>query len=390
MRLRPKHNLLIPVLAVFLALACAGCKEEKTGSAMASPPPPPVTVAPPLKKSIVEWDEYTGRFEAVQVVDIRARVSGYLDSIHFKDGDIVRKGDLLFVIDPRPFQATADAARAQLAQAKAQVELANINAARATKLSASGLAITQEQVDTRIQNQRVAQAAVQAAEANLRSAELNLEFTQVRAPIPGRVSNRRVDIGNLVSGGSVDATLLTTIVSLDPIYFVFDASELDYLRYQRLSQSGERPSSRETPNPVFVQLQDETGWKREGKMNFVDNQINPKSGTMRGRAIFDNPDYMLTPGQFGRLRLIGSGRHEALLIPDEAIVSDQSRKLVMTVAGDGSVQPRVVTLGPLAEGLRIVRQGLGAEDRLVIDGIPRARPGAKVTPQPGLIEARAE
>jgi membrane fusion protein, multidrug efflux system len=249
--------------------------------------------------------------------------------------------------------------------------------------------LTEREFDTRRSIQREAAGAVAAAEAALRQAELNLQWTEVRAPIAGRISDRRVDRGNLISGGQTGATVLTVIVSLDPIHFVFDGSEADFLRYQRLAAAGGRPSSRDVQNPVSVRLADETDYKHQGRMDFVDNALNPKTGTIRGRAIFENKDGLLTPGYFGRLRLFG-GEGDALLVPDSAIASDQASKIVFTVADDGTVGTKRVGLGPIVDGLRVIRSGLAATDRIVIDGLQRARPGQKVKPEDGKIETAAQ
>lgn len=368
-----------------LALALVGCERPEQAAAPAERPPPPVDVATPLVKDVVEWDEYTGRFEAVQRVEVQARVSGYLDAIKFTDGDLVDKGDLLFVIDPRPFEAElarvkAEVTRAQAALARADAELGRFE--RLLKRQAA----SRDDYDERVARRKEAQAQVTAARAAVRSAELDVEFTQVRAPISGRISDARVDVGNLVTGETLQADLLTTIVSLDPIYFVFDASEADYLRYTRLGRSGRRQSSREAANPVFVKLMDENEWTHRGEMNFVDNELDPNSGTMRGRAVFANPQRFFAPGVFGRLRLVGSGEYQAMLLPDSAILSDQSRKIVMSVNTDGTVVPRPVELGPIVEGLRVVRSGITAQTRVVVSGIQRARPGAKVTAQDVKVE----
>jgi RND family efflux transporter MFP subunit len=350
------------------------------------PPVPAVVVAAPVAKRIIQWDEYTGRFEAVAQVEVRARVSGFVDSVHFRDGQTIRQGDLLFTIDPRPFELTVEAARAEVERTKAQVVLAELEVERAEGLTRNQT-ITQRDVDTRRSNLAVARAGLASAEANLKTALLNLEWTQVRAPIAGRISDKRVDAGNLVSGGASGSTLLTTIVSLDPIHFTFEASEADYLRYTRLAASGNRPSGRDNPNPVQVRLADETEWKREGQMDFVDNALNARSSTIRGRAIFDNKDQLLTPGTFGRMRLYG-GEIDAMLIPDASIVSDQTRKVVFTIGPENKVVPKPVTLGPIVDGLRVIRAGLTAQDRVIIQGLanPMVRPGVTVTPQPGEIK----
>ncbi|ACK51393.1 efflux transporter, RND family, MFP subunit [Methylocella silvestris BL2] len=352
------------------------------------PPPPEVTVANPLAKLVPRWDEYTGRFEPLQQVEVRPRVSGAVDTINFVDGQIVNTGDLLFVIDPRPYQIAVDSAKADVAKAKAQVEVAANDVVRAQQLVESR-AITSRDVDQRKSALDIARAQQLSAEAALRNAQLNLEWTQVRAPIPGRVSDHKVDVGNLVQGGQTGATtLLTTIVTLDPIHFVFDASEADYIRYARLATAKERPSSREFKNPVMVRLADETDWTHShaGVMDFVDNQLNSRAGTIRGRAVFENKDLFLLPGTFGRLRLFG-GNINALLIPDATIVSDQASKIVMTVGPDNKVVPKAVTLGAMHEGLRVVLAGLKPDDRVIIAGIanPFVRPGAVVVPKTGEI-----
>jgi len=371
------------LLAQFLLVSC-GDSKPAAGSA---PPPPPVTVAQPLHKVITEWDEYTGRFEAVASVEIRARVSGFIDSIKFQDGQLVKQGDLLFVIDQRPYKLAVEQAKADVERARAKLELATLDVERAEPLARSQT-LTARELDTRRSTQRDAAAAVASLEAALKQSELNLEWTEVRAPVAGRISDRRVDAGNLITGGPAGATLLTVIVSMDPIYFVFDASEADYLRYAHLAVAGTRPSSRDVQNPVSVRLADEADYKHHGQMNFVDNVLNPKTGTIRGRAILENKDGLLVPGIFGRLRLFG-GERESLLLPDSAIASDQASKIVFTVADDGTVGIKRVELGPIVEGLRLIRSGLEATDRIVIDGLQRARPGQKVKGEDGKIEAAA-
>jgi membrane fusion protein, multidrug efflux system len=360
----------------------ASCGNQPVASS--APPPPPVTVAHPLQKTITEWDEYTGRFVAVESVEVRARVSGFIDSVNFKEGQIVKQGDLLFVIDQRPFRLAVEQAKADVERAQAKLEIASLDVQRATPLVRSQ-SLTEREFDTRKATERDAAGQVASAQAALKEAELNLEWTQVRAPIGGRISDKRVDAGNLITGGQSGSTLLTVIVSIDPIHFVFDGSEVDFLHYVRLAAAGGRPSSRDVQNPVSVRLADETEYLHQGHMNFVDNVINPKTGTIRGRAVFDNKDGLLTPGFFGRVRLFG-GEHEALLVPDAAIASDQSSKIVFTVADDGTVGTKLVDLGPIVEGLRVIRSGLTAGDRIVIDGVQRARPGQKVKPEDGKIE----
>jgi RND family efflux transporter MFP subunit len=350
----------------------------------------PVSVAEPVAKRVTQWDEYSGRFEAVASVEVRARVSGFIDSLHFRDGQLVNVGDLLFTIDKRPFEIAVESAEAEVARTKAQVELAETQVERGASLIKSRT-ITDQEYDQRKANLSVARAQLKAAEAGLRSAQLNLEWTEVRAPLAGRISDRKVDPGNLIAGGQTGATMLATIVTTDPIHFVFDISEADYIRYTRLFLSGELASSRDAANPVRIRLADETEWTRTGKVDFVDNTMTARSGTIRARAIVENKSKLLTPGIFGRLQLFG-GEYDALLIPDSAVISDQARKIVFTVGDDGVVQGKAVTLGPIVDGLRVVRSGLAATDKVVLDGLanPMVRPGAKVAPQKGEIVAQAK
>lgn len=373
------ENRIAVVLAVMLGTALPAL-------AQGAMPPPPVQVAAPLSRKITLWDEYTGRFEAREQVEVRARVSGFIEKIHFQDGQTVKKGDLLFTIDQRSFQFTADAAQAEVERAKAQVSLAENEVERAEGLTRNQT-ITVRDLDQRKANLASARASLSSAEANLKQAQLNLEWTEVRAPIAGRISDRRVDAGNLIAGGQ-GATLLTNIINIDPINFIFEASEADYIRYVRLVQNGSRPSGRQNPLPVRVRLADETDWKREGKLEFVDNQLNARSGTIRARATFDNKDQFLTPGTFGRMQLY-AGEVEAMLVPDAVIVSDQTMKIVFTVGPENKVVPKPVSLGPIVDGLRVVRGGLSAEDKVIINGLanPMVRPGAPVQPQPGEIKS---
>jgi multidrug efflux system membrane fusion protein len=363
----------------FAAFAAA----SSSAFAQGAPPPPAVTVAKPIARTIDKWDEYTGRFEAVQRVEVRARVSGFVDKIQFFDGQLVKAGDPLFVIDPRPYQLAVESAEADVGHYEALVAQAAADFTRAQALTTS-VAITARDVDQRRANLDVARSQLQSAQVAVRNAKLNLEWTEVRAPIAGRISDRRVDVGNLIEGGQTGATLLTTIVTIDPIHFVFDASEADYLRYARLASQGSRRSSREAPNRVQVRLADEKDWDHSGVMNFVDNEIAGRSGTIRGRAVLENKDGFLTPGVFGRARLYG-GNIDALLIPDEAIISDQSRKIVFTVDAGNKIVPKPVTLGPLALGLRVVSTGLTPNDVVVIGGLanPFVRPDAVVEPKSG-------
>lgn len=375
--IRRRSSLALAALAVLLPAFAV------EALAQGAPPAPPVTVATPLARRVTNWDEFTGRFEASEQVEVRARVSGFLDSIHFRDGDLVKAGDLLFTIDQRPYKLAVDAARAEVARAKAQVDLNQNEVERAEALT-QNRTITARDIDQRRANLNGALASQQAAEANLKTAELNLEWTQVRAPLAGRVSNRRVDAGNLIAGGQSGATLLTTIVAVDPIKFVFDASEADYLRYTRLQ------NLREPGTPVRVRLSDERSWDREGKIDFIDNTLNARSGTIRGRAVFANADGLLTPGTFGRLRLF-AGEADALLVPDAVVVSDQANKIVLTVGPDNKVVPKPVQLGQISDGLRVVTKGLAPTDKVIVNGLanPMVRPGVAVTPQPTEIKAAA-
>ncbi|WP_439533195.1 efflux RND transporter periplasmic adaptor subunit [Polymorphobacter sp.] len=347
----------------------------------AAPPPTTVTVGKPLVKPIVDWDDYVGRFEARQQVEVRPRVSGYVQRIAFRDGDFVKAGQLLYVIDPRPFEASLAQARASLAKAEATASLLRGNLVRSETLLGEN-AVSREEFETTRARSAEAAADVAAARATVQARALDAGFTRVTAPISGRLSDRRVDVGGTVTA---DTTVLTTIVSLDPIHFVFTGSENIYLKYQRANQAGTRPSSRVSPNPVEIRLSDETLYRWRGRMDFVDNALDNGTGTIRGRAIVRNPDGFLTPGMFGHLRLLGSGSYDGMLIPESSVVTDQTRKLAMIVGADGVVAPRVIVLGPLIDGLRVVRQGLTPDDQLIIEGVQRVRPGMKVQTQPGKI-----
>ena len=380
----------IALAATAVGYFYSGAIKKGNATAQAGPPPPAVTVSRPLEREISEWDEFTGQFAAVEYVELRARVSGYLTEIHFEDGEIVKKGDLLFVIDPRPFEADLQQAEANLERDKAQVVRANLDLRRYAELAKKDFA-PQQQFEQARATADSAVATVKADEAAVVQAKLNLEFTHITAPVSGRIGSHQVSLGNLVIGGSTGATtLLTTIVSLDPIYFNIDMSEADYLSYQRAVAAGKLKSATASTIPVDVRLVDERDWTHHGVMDFVDNQINRGAGTIRVRAEFPNPNLLITPGQFGRARVPGSEPYAAILIPDNAILTDQSRKIVMTVKPDGTVEPRVIRPGPSYQGLRIVRSGLGAGDTIIIDGLVRARPGAKVTPQPGKIALDSE
>nr|WP_244440847.1 efflux RND transporter periplasmic adaptor subunit [Bradyrhizobium oligotrophicum] len=373
---------MLPARAIgaLLALALSSCSEKPQQAA--APAAPPVTVAQPTRRTVTDWDEYTGRFEAVEEVQVRARVGGYVNSVEFRDGAMVKTGDLLYVIDPRPFEAVATQADGQLADARAKVELAKRELDRALTLTLNQT-VTEAVVDQRRQALQAAHAAETQADGALKAAQLNVEFTHVVAPITGRVSRHLVTPGNLVQGSDAGtSTLLTTIVSVDPIYIYFDVDEATYLKNNRLWFEGKRPSSRDTPNPVEVALSGETKPSHDGKMDFLDNRLDLSTGTLRSRAVIPNKDLSILPGQFGRVRLIGSAPYEALLLPDTAVATDQSRKIVFVVKEDDTVEGRPVVLGPLDDGLRVIREGLKAEDRVIVDGLQRARVGAKVSPHP--------
>ena len=373
------HSLcrLRPLIAV-LALSLSGCGDKPPQQAAAGPPP--VTVAQPTKRTVTDWDEFTGRFEAVEEVQVRARVGGFVTSVEFRDGAFVGPGDLLYVIDARPFEAVAEQADGQLSDARAKAELAKRELDRALTLNQTQ-AVSDSIVDQRRQALQAAKAAEMQAAGALKAAHLNIEFSHVVAPIGGRVSRHLVSVGNLVQGSdNASGTLLTSIVSLDPIYIYFDMDEATYLKNNRLYFEGKRPSSRENPNPVQVSLTGETKPSHNGKVDFLDNRLDVSTGTLRGRAVIPNKDFSILPGQFGRVRLIGSSPYDALLLPDTAVASDQSRKIVFVVRDDDTVEARQVTLGPLDQGLRVIREGLKPEDRVIVDGLQRARVGAKVSP----------
>jgi multidrug efflux system membrane fusion protein len=316
----------------------------------------------------------------VDTVEVRPRVSGYIDRVLFREGQTVKRDEVLAVIDPRPYQADYDRAKAGLVLAKSQRELANLEAERVQKLKDSG-AVSQEELDERLSALHQQEANVAAAQAALDSAALNLSFTSVRAPINGRVSRAEVTRGNLVTGGNNGGTLLTTIVSVDPIYVYFEGDENAYLRYQALARAGERPSSRDAANPVRIGLANEEGFPHEGHMDFVDNQLDVRTGTIRGRAVLDNKDGQFTPGLFARVQLLGSKEYDALLIEDRAVGTDQNQTYVFVLGPDNKIDYRPVQLGRAMEGLRIVRKGLKPGDVVVVNGLQRVRPGVQVTPK---------
>lgn len=369
----------IVTASAIMAAALYGCSQSSEAQA---PQAPQVTVSVPLVRTVQDWDEFTGRFEATQSVEVRARVGGYIQGVHFRDGDYVRRGQLLFTLDPRPAQAALASARASLAQAQAQLNLARTELTRSETLLASQ-AVSQAEVDTRRGAVQQGEAGVAAANAAVRARQLDLEFTRVTAPISGRVSDRRVDPGNLVAGGSSQADVLTTVVSSAPVYFVFDGSEAVLLKYQRQARNGAAP--------IQVRLQDESAYSRSGTLDFTDNAIDTASGVIRLRAVVPNADGFLKPGMFGQARLAGAGSYQAMLVPDAAIATDQARRVVYVVAADGSVAPRAVQMGPLVDGLRVIRSGLQANDRVIINGLQRVQqPGVKVQARNGRIEPVAQ
>ncbi|WP_174299323.1 efflux RND transporter periplasmic adaptor subunit [Caulobacter sp. S45] len=364
-------------LMVAICVGVAGCAKK----APPKPPPPTVIVSKPLAKKIVDWDDFVGRFEAIDSVDIRPRVSGYLKSIGFTDGQVVRKGQVLFVIDPRPYQAALDQAKGQEARAVATLANARIERARAERLYAAK-AIAEQEYETRLAAEQQAAADLVAARATTATAALNLSFTRVTAPQDGLASDRRVAPGNLVTQ---DTTILTNITDLNPIRFSFYGAESLYLKYQRQAAMGSRPSSRTFANPVEIRLQDQPNFAIRGRMDFVDNTLDANSGTIRGRALVDNPKLIYLPGLFGHLRLLGSGAYQALLIPDDVTTTQQSDTVVYVVGRDGKIEQRKITEGPLVDGLRVVTGGLKAGDDLVIDGLQRAKVGVEVKVKQGRI-----
>lgn len=381
-------------LAVLLAAAGGGYwafTNSHTAATVAvapSPPPPAVTVSPPLQRSLAQTTEFTGQFSAVDQVDLSAQVSGYLTEIHVADGQLVHRGDLLFVVDQRPYSIALQQAVAQYQTAVSSLDLANKQIARSTALKRNDFE-SAEVVDQRTQVQQAAVAAIEQAKAAIRSAQLNLDFTRITAPFDGRVGARQVSVGSLISGGvgAGSGTKLTTLVSLDPIHVDFDMSEADALLYQRYLAA----SKATTNHSIKVSLSDETGWQRIGNLDFIDNQVDRGSGTRHVRATVANPDLLIAPGQFARLEVPMSAPRPVLLVPDAALVTDQSRKLVMVVAPDGTVIPKPVEIGPLdGDHLRVVFKGLAPSDQVVVNGLMRIRPGAKVTPHTSPVDTAAE
>jgi RND family efflux transporter MFP subunit len=364
---------------LLLATLVVSCGEKQPQGA---PPPPAVTVANPVKRTLFDSDEYVGRFTAVDSVEVRARESGYLDSVDFKDGQIVKEGDLLFTVDKRPFQNALDQARANLEQAKSNVIFTKADLDRGQQL-VRDKTITDQTFEQRAQAYRNAQASVSANEAAVKQAELDLEYTALHAPVSGRIGDRRVSRGNLVTGGTAgNTTLLATIVSIDPIRFEFTFDESAYLRYERIAKQGNDVASRNVGVEVALKLIDERDYDHEGHMDFVDNVIDRSTGTIRGRAQFANPGGLLTPGMFARIRVPASPPYEGLLVPDAAVGTEQARKFVLVVGADNVVAQKYVTIGQTtSDGLRVIKDGLGPSDHVVVNGLMRARAGQKVSPQ---------
>lgn len=371
-----RHSRLVPI-SLLLAFA-AGCGGENEGGPGGQPPPTDVGVAEVLVESIVEWDDFSGRIQAVNTVQLKPRIAGYLDAVHFEEGTIVDAGDLLFTIDDREYRAAADSERAAVVRAETRVVLARQDLERAESL-AEARAVSAEELERRDGELRQAEADLAAAKAALTASELNLEFTRIRAPIGGRVGEALIKPGNLVSPGE---TVLTTLVSIDPIHVVFEGDENIYLKYQAQANAGERPSSRDAPNPVQVGLASSSDFPFRGYMDFVDNRIDPATGTIQGRAVIDNPDGFLIPGLFARVRLLGSGEYEAVLIHEAAVLTDQDRKFVYVVTGENAAVRRDIVLGREIEGLRIVEDGLERGERIVVNGVRKIFfSGAPVNPQ---------
>jgi multidrug efflux system membrane fusion protein len=380
-------RLLAPLLAIpFLiaSLFLAGCARPTAQQGPAADPQ--VTVAAALAREVTDWDEFTGRLEAVNTVSIRPRVSGYVSSVRFVEGATVRRGDVLFQIDPRPFQAEVDRLRAERKRARATAERAISERERAERLSAEN-AMSREERERRASFADEADAQVAAVEASLRAAELNLEFTRVSSPIDGRVGRAIVTKGNLVASGPGEATLMTTVVSLDPIYAAFDADEQTFLRYGALGRAG-GGAARRPALPIHMALARDRDFPHQGRLNFLDNQVDPDTGTIRVRAVFSNGGGALTPGLFVRLRLPGGGAYRGTLVQDQAVGTDLDKRYVLVVDGDGTVQYRAVTLGPLVDGLRVIKSGVAEGERVVVNGLQRVRPGMKVQAQTVAMDER--
>lgn len=384
--LSPVTGAAVVALSLAVSAVLSGCRSEATPQVAATPPE--VSVAAALERDVVESDEFTGRLEAVESVEVRPRVAGYIDSVNFSEGSVVNKGDLLFVIDPRPYRAELARAEAELARTTARAELAKSDVARSEKLLQIR-AVSQEEYDQRANASREALANVASSRAAVESARLNVEFTRVTSPITGRISKAAVTTGNLVSGGANGATLLTTIVSIHPIYVSFDGDEQVYLKYGELARRGNGTTKAQAANAVQMGLSNEQGFPHAGTISFVDNQIDPRTGTIRARAAFDNQDGFLTPGLFARVKLLGHNRFKAVLVDDRAIGTDQSQKFVYIVGADNKVSYRTVKVGRMTDGLRIVLEGLAPGEHVVVNGLQRVQPGAVIVPQQVAMDARA-
>ena len=371
------------IILISCLVLLAACGKSETPNSTVAPPKPAIVASQPIEKEIFEWDEYTGRFQAMESVDIRARVAGYLQEISFKDGSKVKKGDLLFVVDPRPYMAQLQQSKAELDRAKSRLELAQNDVERAKRLLKEQ-AISEEEYDTRSKNLVQASASVESAKATVDLAQLNVEFTHIRAPISGRISRKLITEGNLVS---TDATVLATIVSVDPIHVYIDADERSVLKYRRLSIEGKRKSARDFKIPVEMALIDEKDYPHQGYIDYVDPEINPATGTIRARAVFENPDDLFGAGMFARVRVPGIGKYKALLISDRAIAMDQGKQFVMVVNKDKHAEYRPIQTGHSHDGLRIVNSGLTIDDWVITNGLQFVRPGVEVDVKPEPMQA---
>ncbi len=362
--------------------AAAAPKAPGSNAAPGGPPPAPaVTISLPIKRKVVEWDEYTGRFDAVASVDIRARVSGYLNEVHFQDGQVVNKGETLYTIDPRPFEAALGQAKAELAQANTKVENSSLDVERGRPLVDRKI-MSEKNFDDRANALRDAQALIKVADAKVKTAELDLYFTKITAPVTGRISRSTVVAGSWVSAGAAaNSTLMTSIVSENPIHVYFDISENNWIKYRRMIEKGQKTGAAQLGTDVQLALPDESGFPHKAKVDFIDNRLDQATGTMRARALVDNDKATFSAGMFARVRVQGSEDYAAILLPDEAVGTDQTNKFVFVVADDGTVARKPVVLGPIIDGLRVVRTGLAATDWVITKGIQRARPGGKVTPK---------
>jgi RND family efflux transporter MFP subunit len=367
----------LAALPIALSLSLSACAPNEAATKPAAAPAPQVSVAKVITKDITEYDEFTGRFEAVERVEIRPRVSGYISSVNFEQGHEVKKDDVLFVIDPRPYQAEYKRAKAEVTRARTQLTLAKSEHDRAVKLL-EVRAISREEFDTRSAGTEQAEANLAAAEAALDVAALNVTFTQVRSPISGVVSRAAITTGNLVSSGE---TLLTTVVSVNPIYVEFEGDEQAYLKYSEMTRKGQPTNSRDSQSTVYIGLANESDYPHEGKMVFLDNELRPETGTIRARAQLDNSDHRYTAGMFARIKLAGSSQYRATLINDSAVGTDQSVKYVLVVGANNQAEYRAVKLGPLVDGMRVVKEGLKPGETIVVNGLQRVQPGAQVNPQ---------